>query len=53
MKPLHELTVVEAAQAIAAGTITSEALVTRLSRTDHGAGGERCEPGNILTPRQR
>src|SRR5215510_11845337 len=27
MKPLHELTVVEAAQAIAAGTITSEALV--------------------------
>src|ERR671925_1945275 len=28
MKPLHELTGVEAAQAIAAGTITSEALVT-------------------------
>ena len=28
MQPLHELTGVEAAQAIAAGTITSEALVT-------------------------
>src|SRR5712691_3087729 len=28
MNPLHELTAVEAAQAIAAGTITSEALVT-------------------------
>ena len=28
MKPLHELTGVEAAQAIAAGTITSEVLVT-------------------------
>ena len=28
MKPLHELTGVEAAPAIAAGTITSEALVT-------------------------
>ena len=28
MKPLHELTGVEAAQAVAAGTITSEALVT-------------------------
>ena len=27
MKPLHELTVVEAAQAIAAGPLTSEALV--------------------------
>ena len=45
MKPLHELTGVEAAQAIAAGTITSEALVTACLERITGARRERSRLG--------
>src|SRR4030095_926622 len=53
MKPLHELTAVEAAAAIAAGTITSEALVTACleritARAERVGGWEYLDPAKAL-----
>src|SRR5919198_2677821 len=53
MKPLHELSSVEAAQAIAAGTLTSEALVTACleritAREEHVRAWEYLDPEAAL-----